>query len=303
MANLAEFGIAAQKYLPDILMTNFTKTVCTKLGASTDLEDKIRFAKTYNVDWSTARKCQTTKTLEACAAKFPTLDDFFARKILPKYTRPETTASNAIVSPADCHARTTTSTKTFTIKAANYTLATLLDLPASRTPAAATIYIFRLAPDQYHRIHSPVASEVVSIKSTGGAYKSVNPIMLNHSPVLQTNYRKIIALKNGMYLVAIGATCVGSINLSIKPNAKLHHGQDIGAFGFGGSCLALVVPQSITKIHTQLSENEKLLTVGKHIADFAHEASVRTTRTSNYSQSQTQSQSKRHTRKYYATSV
>ena len=303
MANLAEFGIAAQKYLPDILMRNFTKTVCTKLGASTDLEDKIRFAKTYNVDWSTARKCQTTKTLEACAAKFPTLDDFFARKILSKYTRPETSASNAIVSPADCHARTTTSTKTFTIKAANYTLATLLDLPASRTPSAATIYIFRLAPDQYHRIHSPVASEVVSIKSTGGAYKSVNPIMLNHSPVLQTNYRKIIALKNGMYLVAIGATCVGSINLSIKPHAKLHHGQDIGAFGFGGSCLALVVPQSITKIHTQLSENEKLLTVGKHIADFAHEASVRTTRSSNYSQTQIQSQSKRHTRKYYATSV
>jgi hypothetical protein len=127
--------------------------------------------------------------------------------------------------------------------------------------------------------------------------------------VLQTNYRKIIALKNGMYLVAIGATCVGSINLSIKPHAKLHHGQDIGAFGFGGSCLALVVPQSITKTHTQLTENEKLLSVGKHIADFAHESSVRTTRSSSHSQSQiqktsqSQSQSKRHTRKYYATSV
>ena len=299
MANLAVFGIAAQKYLPDILMTNFTKTVCTKLGASTDLEDKIRFAKTYNVDWSTARKCQTTKTLEACAAKFPTLDDFFARKILPKYTRPETTASNAIVSPADCHARITKSTETFTIKAANYTLATLLDLPASRTPVAATIYIFRLAPDQYHRIHSPVASEVVSIKSTGGTYKSVNPIMLNHSPVLQTNYRKIIALKNGMYLVAIGATCVGSINLSIKPRAKLHHGQDIGAFGFGGSCLALVVPQSITKTHIPLTENEKLLSVGKHIADYAQNKSISVVETKHNTRSnQNKSKSKRYTRKH-----
>ena len=300
MANLAEFGIAAQKYLPDVLMTNFTKTVCNKLGASTDLNDKIRFAKTYNVDWSTARKCQNAKTLEACVAKFPTLDDFFARKILPKYTRPETSAANAIVSPADCYARTTKSTETFTIKAANYTLATLLNLPTSKTPTAATVYIFRLAPDQYHRIHSPTSSEVVSIRSTGGTYKSVNPLMLNHSPVLQTNYRKILTLKNGMYLVAIGATCVGSINLSIKPNAKIHHGQDIGAFGFGGSCLVLVVPHTITKTHTPLSGNEKLLTVGKHIADFAPftEASVRVTRSNHI-----HSQEKRHTRKYYSTSV
>jgi len=286
MANLAEFGITAQKYLPDILMRNFTKTVCTKLGASTDLEDKIRFAKTYNVDWSTARKCQTTKTLETCAAKFPTLDDFFARKILPKYTRPETSAPNAIISPADCYARISKSTETFTIKSANYTLATLLNLSASKTPPQATIYIFRLAPEQYHRIHSPVASEVVSIKSTGGTYKSVNPIMLNHSPVLQTNYRKIIALKNGMYFVAIGATCVGSINLSIKPHAKLHHGQDIGAFGFGGSCLVLVVPQTITETHTILSENEKLLSVGKHISSFALSA-IRSTRSYKKSNRQT----------------
>jgi len=270
MSYLTEIGIQAQRVLPHFVMTHFTKNFCEKMGKRRDLEAKLKFAKEYNIDWTTSRLCQDIDTLEQCVAKFPTLNHFFTRKIIPSLTQPETTASNAIVSPAECHARRVSSTDTFEIKGAQYNLGTLLKLDSSKIPRSASIFIFRLAPDQYHRIHSPVVTKIRKIYSTGGEYNSVNPILLDRRPVLQTNYRKIMELANGMYFVCVGATCVGSVKLSVKAGDKIKHGQDIGAFEFGGSCLVLVVPDplKINKFNTKITDNETIIGVGTWIADF-----------------------------------
>lgn len=133
--------------------------------------------------------------------------------------------------------------------------------PGSPGSPGASIYIFRLAPEHYHRIHAPFDSEIVNIKTVEGSYRSVNPIVLNSQPVLQKNFRKIMELKNGMFFVAIGATCVGSIILSVKKGSKIVKGQDLGTFGFGGSCLVLVIPNELGKIKEKL----KITTKERHI--------------------------------------
>jgi phosphatidylserine decarboxylase len=133
---------------------------------------------------------------------------------------------------------------------------------------SATVYIFRLAPEHYHRIHSPLKGTVKSVESVGGYYKSVNPILLDMIPVLQENYRKIITFTNGIVLVAIGATAVGSIKLSVHKGSKVVHGQDMGAFEFGGSCLALIVPFSIERTNPKFTVDEKECKVGEYIGRF-----------------------------------
>jgi len=280
MPTLVELGIEAQRVLPQFVMTKFTRNICEKMGKRRDLKAKVNFAKEYNVDWTTSRLCQTDTTLEQCAARFPTLNNFFSRKILPELTKPETTAAGAIVSPAECHARRVSSTETFEIKGAHYNLGTLLKINELKTPKSASIFIFRLAPEQYHRIHSPVKSKIVKILTTGGQYSSVNPILLDRRPVLQTNYRKIIHLENGMYFVCVGATCVGSVKLSVKTGDAIVHGQDVGAFEFGGSCLVLVVPEplKVDKFNTKITEDETIIPVGTWVANFSSIGNKRKTR-------------------------
>jgi len=136
----------------------------------------------------------------------------------------------------------------------------------------ASVYIFRLAPEHYHRIHSPLKGTVQSVESVGGYYKSVNPILLDTIPVLQENYRKIITFTNGIVLVAIGATAVGSIKLSVHKDSKVVHGQDIGHFEFGGSCLALIIPMALSHPNRKFTVNEKGCAVGEYITSFTHAA-------------------------------
>uniref|UniRef100_A0A6C0K598 Phosphatidylserine decarboxylase n=1 Tax=viral metagenome TaxID=1070528 RepID=A0A6C0K598_9ZZZZ len=269
MPSLLEIGIEAQRFLPGILTTWLTKGYCNEMGKSRRLEDKLKFAKEYKINWRQTRKYRKGDTLETCLAKFPTLNSFFAREIDDSLTKPSTTNPNAIVSPAYCYARRlqNATNGTFDIKGAPYTLETLVRRPIQE----AAVYIFRLAPHHYHRIHSPIQGTIKSIESVGGHYRSVNPILLDTIPVLQQNYRKIITFTNGIILVAIGATAVGSINLTVHRGFKVEHGQDIGDFQFGGSCLALIVPHPLRLLRPspKFTVQERDCSVGDYIGLFA----------------------------------
>ena len=266
MEGFVEFGIKAQKKFPNFITEKFTKGPCNLFGRTRSKIIKKQFAKTYKINWKQAQKCKSSKTLDTCLNNFPNLNDLFARKIDSSLTEPEKTGANDIVSPAECHARKVSATKYFNIKGARYTLSTLVDSFSSSLKS--NIFIFRLAPDQYHRFHSPTTSIIESIKEKGGTYKSVNPILLNDQPVLQENFRKIIEFKNGLIMVIVGATCVGSIDLTVKKGDKVKHGEDMGAFHFGGSCIALVVPHKIISYNKTLSTNEKVIQPGSWVATF-----------------------------------
>jgi phosphatidylserine decarboxylase precursor len=266
MEEFIGLGIKAQKYLPDVLSTAFTRKICTSLGKSKSPSLKKRFAKTYKIDWKQARKCKKAKSLEACLNKFTDLNDLFARKIDPELTEPEKTGKNHIVSPAQSHVRKVQASSTFKIKGAKYTLKQLLD--TDQAPTKATVFIFRLAPDQYHRFHSPTDSVVTSIREVSGAYKSVNPILLNSVPVLQQNYRKLVSFENGIQMAIVGATCVGSVKLSVKVGDSVKQGTDMGTFEFGGSCIALVIPYKLKSVLKTITANEKVLEPGTWVCTF-----------------------------------
>jgi len=260
MESLSRLGIHSQKFLPTALFNNFTKNTCSQMGKSRKLSDRLSFARTYKIHWQRAVACKNSKNLESCVKKFRNLDALFQRKLPKDATKPESTKPHDIICPAECFARKVAANRKFKIKGVDYTLKELLqtDEPISK----ATVYIFRLAPEHYHRIHAPTHSKITEIKSQGGNYHSVNPIMLNSSPVLQTNFRKIIKFANGLYLVAVGATCVGSVHLSVKQGSTVKHGQDMGTFGFGGSCLVLVVPHKIVNEKQNITTNETHLQPG-----------------------------------------
>ena len=266
MEKLTELGIYSQKFIPNFVVNNFTKITCNRMGKSRKNSDRLNFAKTYKVNWKKASLCKNSPNLENCVKKFSNLDSFFQRQILPELIKPESTKLNDIISPAESYIRKVKATKTFQIKGANYTLSKLIH--EDEISPKSTIYINRLAPEHYHRIHSPTTSRISKIVEQGGNYHSVNPIMLESTPVLQENYRKIITFENGLILVAVGATCVGSVHLSVKVNAKVQHGQDLGTFGFGGSCIVLIVPHEITKTHIKLTVREKHIMPGALLASF-----------------------------------
>jgi len=266
METMLRASIMAQKYLPDFVTEKFTKKVCTLMGKSRKHSDKLRFARTYKIKWKQAELCKDVKNMEECVSKFGTLNELFSRKISRSLTKPERVGSRDIVSPAECYARRVEAGEEFNIKGANYTVKKLLK--RNDVPSESTIFIFRLAPEQYHRIHSPTASKITNIRSYGGTYKSVNPILLNSEPVLQENYRKVIDFKNGLIMVAVGATCVGSVKLSIKKGDTVKHGDDMGAFEFGGSCIVLIVPFNLPKVNNKLGVDERLLKPGSWVCSY-----------------------------------
>jgi phosphatidylserine decarboxylase len=257
MENIIKTSIMAQKYLPNFVTEKFTLNVCSIMGKSRNKADKLRFARTYKIKWKEADLCRDSKNLDECLDRFPTLNHLFSRKIRKDLTKPERSGKKDILSPAECYGRKVSAGGEFEIKGAYYTMQKLLK--RVEVPLKSTVFIFRLAPEQYHRFHSPTTSIVKNIRSHGGTYKSVNPLLLDSLPVLQENYRKVIDFENGLIMVTVGASCVGSVNLSIKKGDLVKHGDDIGTFEFGGSCIVLIVPFKIKSTYVKLSEDEQLI--------------------------------------------
>jgi phosphatidylserine decarboxylase len=258
MPTLVEIGIHAQRFAPPQIADIATTSYCKTLGKSRKLSDKLKLVKDYKINLRKTRKWTKTDTTESCLQKFPTLNDLFARELKPEFLKIASRRKDVIISPAECRARKVLASEgEFDIKGAAYTLDTLLR--SKTVPENATVFVFRLAPEHYHRIHSPTTSKITQIKTVGGHYLSVNPILLNRNPVLQENYRKIVTFANGMIMIAVGATCVGSIDLSVTKGEYIRHGQDLGCFKFGGSCVVLIVPGTVT---SSLTAKERFIEVG-----------------------------------------
>jgi phosphatidylserine decarboxylase len=102
--------------------------------------------------------------------------------------------------------------------------------------------VSRLAVHHYHRVHSPVDGVVTSIRHIDGYLLSVD----RRRPVtaLLENRRVVIMVEGRLgpvVVVAVGATCVGGIQLAVKPGQHLARGTLLGYFQFGGSTVVTVV--------------------------------------------------------------
>ena len=216
-------------------------------------------------------------------SKYGTFNEFFARELRPDARPVDEPADDRVVSSvADC--RTTAyptvdlATK-YWIKGFGFSLERLLgDADLAKTFDGGSLVIARLAPQDYHRWHSPVDGTIESFNEIPGAYYTVNPQAINEEGTLDVfceNRRSVMVMKRAatgapVVLVAVGAMLVGSIkyNEGIQVGAEVKRGQCLGAFYYGGSTVITLFPKGEVTLDEDLVRNsteqqcETLLKVG-----------------------------------------
>ncbi|CUM62775.1 uncharacterized protein PRCAT00000332001 [Priceomyces carsonii] len=258
------------------------KKMSIKQGAKFDspqLKNDIQsFIKFHKLDMSDC--------LEPDPTKYATFNDFFYRK-LKEGARPLEAAENrnVVVSPTDCRCTAFTSVKSATrlwIKGRNFSVAKLfngnfnnLEHTDLYEQENCSIGIFRLAPQDYHRFHSPVDGKITKIKHIEGEYYTVNPMAIRSKlDVFGENVRILIEIETKEFgpvvMVAVGAMMVGSIVLTKGENETVSRGEEVGYFKFGGSTILLLFQSSKFSFDSYLINNsnsciETLLRVGQSV--------------------------------------
>lgn len=237
------------------------------------------FVETYSI--------QTDELLEPDTTKYGNFNEFFYRKLRPD-ARPVQNAEDelGICSAADSRLTVYESVdmaKAIWVKGQNFNIPNLLNVPEGSPKLEpfkdASIAIFRLAPADYHRFHSPIDCEVGDTENVDGNFYTVNPQAINYPgfDVLTANTRSITYLKHRptgqeVAFVAIGALLVGSIQWTggKEKGTILKRGDELGYFAYGGSTIVVVFPKGLVEFDPDLVSNsqhpiETLLKVGYSI--------------------------------------
>lgn len=186
--------------------------------------------------------------------EFRSFNEFFYRELRPgaRYLDSYAGSPTVCVSPADCRLNVFCTIEMATrlwIKGSLFTLARLLrDETLAKYFAGGSLAICRLAPQDYHRFHSPVDGTIVSIYEVPGAYFTVNPMAVRQTAidVFCENRRTVIIIESDFFgtiaYVAVGAMMVGSIVITAALGSRLQRLDEIGYFAFGGSTIILIFP-------------------------------------------------------------
>jgi phosphatidylserine decarboxylase len=122
--------------------------------------------------------------------------------------------------------------------------------------------IARLCPVDYHRFHFPCDGLADTPQLINGPLYSVNPIALQRRfAILSENKRVITEIESELFgtvlFVEIGATAVGTIKQTFRPNQVVYKGQEKGYFEFGGSCIVLLFEENRIVFDADLVANTK----------------------------------------------
>ncbi|KAI5117883.1 hypothetical protein M0805_002274 [Coniferiporia weirii] len=234
------------------------------------------FIQTYKID--------TSELLETDISKYRTFNEFFFRKLKPDARPLRNPEPNGISSAADCRLtvyQTIDEAQKFWIKGDEFTLDALLHGPSTShthhkttapepapapytVPSAdASLAIFRLAPADYHRFHSPVSGTLLhGPVEVPGTYYTVNPQAVNEDKfdVFTANKRAVLYIREEVTgqtiaFVAIGALLVGSIGWSKKEGERVQRGEELGWFAYGGSTVIVAFPAGIVQFDEDLRAN------------------------------------------------
>lgn len=225
----------------------------TKLSANKISE----FIENFDIDMTMSKK----KVHE-----FNSFNDFFTRE-LNSGARPIDKNTNILISPGDGRITAYENIdldNIIQIKGLTYSLKELInDNAVAEKYKNGVCIILRLCPTDYHRFHfidSGIPYESHYIK---GHYYSVNPIALKSVPKLFCeNKREWSLFKSDNFKdilhIEVGATCVGSIIQTYKPNNKVNKGDEKGYFKFGGSTTILFFEKDSVKIDSDIIEQSNL---------------------------------------------
>lgn len=184
-------------------------------------------------------------------------------------TDSDTTQDLVVSSPADCRLTafpTINLATKYWIKGYGFTVSKLLNSDSLASIFDnGSIVIARLAPQDYHRWHSPVSGTVESITEISGAYYTVNPQAINEAGTLDVfceNRRSVMIVKrkgcdSRVAIIAVGAMLVGSIkyNLGIEVGSEIRRGECLGCFQYGGSTVINLYQDGDVKLDEDLVKN------------------------------------------------
>ncbi|ESQ54699.1 hypothetical protein EUTSA_v10024661mg [Eutrema salsugineum] len=212
---------------------------------------------------------------------FKTFNEFFIRELKPG-ARPIACMDrdDVAVSAADCRLiafQSVDDSTRFWIKGRKFSIKGLLGKDVhSDAFLDGSLVIFRLAPQDYHRFHSPVSGVIEKFVDVPGSLYTVNPIAVNskYCNVFTENKRTVVIISTAEFgkvaFVAIGATMVGSITFVRQEGDHVKKGDELGYFSFGGSTVICVFEKDSMKIDEDLLANsgrslETLITVGMQL--------------------------------------
>ncbi|KAG6887647.1 hypothetical protein C0995_013752 [Termitomyces sp. Mi166 len=171
-----------------------------------------------------------------------------------------------LVSAADCRLMTFSTIDDATrlwIKGREFSISKLLGeayaAEAERYKDGALV-IFRLAPQDYHRFHSPVDGRVGTMSVIAGEYYTVNPQAIRSSlDVYGENVRKIVPIDSPQFgrvmAVCVGAMMVGSIKTTVQEGDYVRRGDEFGYFAFGGSTIVILFEKDRVEWDEDLLKN------------------------------------------------
>jgi len=282
--HLLYYGSEQQKALHWKRTQDMLREQSVKMGKQYDAPESkdhiVPFIESFNLQSSLSELKKTDPK------EYNTFNEFFARE-LKEGARPVAEPDNDLVisSPADCRLTvfpTTDLATKYWITGVGFTLAHLLgSQEVAQQFEGGGIAIARLAPQDYHRWHSPVTGKVESIKDIPGTYFTVNPQAINESGTLDVfceNKRSVMMVRrsdnaSSVAIIAVGAMLVGSIkyNPGVEVGAEVSRGQCLGAFLYGGSTVIVLFPKDETVLDQDLVKNsteqvcETLVRVGDRI--------------------------------------
>lgn len=210
---------------------------CQKMARS---RKKIRpFIETYEVD-----ETEFADPVDS----FRSFNDFFIRKLKPS-CRPIAEREDAAILPADGRYLVYPDlgkVPGFFVKGQEFALAPFLGSGIlARRFQEGSMVMGRLCPSDYHRFHFPCDGYSHRAAAIPGSLFSVNPFALRRRlSILWENKRFVTEIDSPQFgtvlYVEIGATAVGTVHQTYKPNGPIHKGEEKGYFSFGGSCVVLL---------------------------------------------------------------
>ena len=211
------------------------------------------------------------------AADYRSLGDFFLRPFDPQ-KRPLISDPDRLLSPADgrlIELEVVDADHATQVKGWTYPLSLLLAEPIdlSQKWHVATIY---LSPGDYHRFHYPLSGRISGCFHGGTRLFPVNDFSVNRVRRLYIRNERVVtrfALPGATaYMVAVGATFVGSIGMRYLPHGLTPAGRwheldfpaeqmaEMGHFAMG-STIVLLVPAAC--VDAVLAEKGRSVRVGE----------------------------------------
>ena len=202
---------------------------------------------------------ETKKSLK----EFKSFNDFFIRE-LKNGARKIDYDEDTLVSPADGRILVIENlhdSSKFFLKGEEFTLSEFFkDEVLAEKYQGGIMVIVRLAPVDYHRFHFPADGKISESKEIKGYYYSVSPHAIRKNfRIFCENKREYSILSTEKYgdicMCEIGATMVGGIKQTYKPETFVKKGEEKGYFYFGGSTVIMFLEKDRVEIDRDILEN------------------------------------------------